>query len=139
VKTVFDLYHWPHPDAAAEVTPGFDTREAAAGHAQIRPGAAWERLQHSDGWLIDPNPVTGRQTEWGIFERRVAETDTERIELALELIAQSGQTDGDHHKAWVIDQTVRTLTGDSYDAWIAQYRDGEDGPDTYSWDEGIAP
>ena len=139
MKTVYDLYHWPHPDAAAEVTPGFVDLADAVEHADIRPDAAWKRVRNDNGWIIDPDPVTGRQTEWGVFERRQAETDTERVQLALQLLAEDGQTDGQHHQRWVIDQTVRILAGDDYDAWIAEYRDGEDGPETYSWDEGIAP
>lgn len=144
MKTVFDLYHWDHPDAAATVLPGFETADAAARAAGIHRRAAetvWERVPNDNGWLIDPDPVTGRQTEWGVFERQQAETDTERVQLALQLLERDGQVDGDHHKAWVIDQTVRILTGDAdaYRTWIEQYRDGEDGPDTYSWDEGIAP
>jgi ketosteroid isomerase-like protein len=139
VKTVYDLYHWDHPDACAEVTYGFETREGAAQAAGIAPDAAWERVRNDNGWIIDPHPVTGRQTEWGVFERQAAETDTERVQLALDLLAGDGQTDGDHHKAWVIDQTVRILAGEGYDAWIERYRGGEDGPDAYSWDRGIAP
>jgi hypothetical protein len=117
VKTVYDLYHWDHPDAAANVTYGFETADAAAQAAGVGRRTAetvWERLPHDNGWLIDPDPVTGRQTEWGIFERQQAETDAERIELALDLLAGDGQVDGDHHKAWVIDQTVRILAGDRY-------------------------
>lgn len=139
MRTVYDLYHWDHPDAAAEVTRGFEDLADAVTHADIRPGANWVRVRNDNGWLINPDPVTGRQTEWGVFERHQAENDTERVQLALDLLAQSGQTDGDHHKAWVIDQTVRILTGDRYEQWITNYRAGEDGPDTYSWDEGIAP
>lgn len=139
MKTVYDIYHWRHPDAAAEVTRGFDTRQAAAEHAHISPDAIWERVRNDNGWIIDPDPVTGRQTEWGVFERQEAENDTERVQLALELLAADGQVDGDHHQKWVIDQTVRILAGDGYAQWIAEYRDGEDGPETYSWDEGIAP
>jgi len=142
MRTVFDLYHWSHPDDAAEVTYGFDTADAAAQAAGIDRRIAdtvWERLRNDNGWIIDPHPVTGRHTEWGVFERRQAETDTERVQLALELLAADGQVDGQHHQRWVIDQTVRILTGDGYERWIAGYRDGEDGPETYSWDEGIAP
>jgi len=89
-------------------------------------------------------------------------TDRERITRAL-YIAQGGTTDGGHHKMWVIDQMVRALTGCpmvertaidyrgetyayetqgesmEYREFVRQYEDGEDGPDTYSWDEGIAP
>ncbi len=61
------------------------------------------------------------------------------IETTLSIASQYGQIDGAHHKSWVIDQMVRTLLGDEYAAWVADYKRGEDGPDTYSWDEGIAP
>jgi hypothetical protein len=62
-----------------------------------------------------------------------------KIELALMIASKYGGTDGAHHKAWVIDQMVRVLTGDRYEAWVAQVRAGKDGPNTYGWDEGIAP
>lgn len=84
------------------------------------------------------------------------------IEKALEF-AINGQVDGGHHKAWAIDQIVRALTGcpmvwrqatswdgkpyeyeaqgesDEYKRFVADARAGEDGAETYSWDEGIAP
>lgn len=86
-----------------------------------------------------------------------------RITAALNVAAECSQVDGAHHKAWVIDQMVRELLGcpvviwqalDSqglpynYEAlgesqeyldWIEFYKAGEDGPDTYDWDIGIAP
>ena len=86
-----------------------------------------------------------------------------RIHKALELINSYGGIDGGHHKMWVLDQVVRALTdcptvtktakdhqgqeyiyetqGESlaYKEWVRQHNDGEDGPDTYCWDEGIAP
>ena len=62
----------------------------------------------------------------------------ERIAKAMDLIEQYGGIDGAHHKMWVIDQVARTLVQD-YAAWVIKMKDGEDGPDTYSWDEGIAP
>lgn len=90
---------------------------------------------------------------------RVEKTPTE---WALELIARDGGTDGDHHKAWVLDQIARVLTGtpvhvvearwsnghtevrfdtgepsEAYRAFVARVRDGEDGPETYSY--GVAP
>lgn len=89
-------------------------------------------------------------------------TQDEAVEAAL-AIAEWGSVDGDHHKMWVIDQMVRTLTGCptvrvektgpngddwSYDAlgeseeyleWVRTFQDGEDGPETYLWDVGIAP
>ena len=60
-------------------------------------------------------------------------------EKALEIALRYGQTDGARHKAWVIDQMVRALTGDTYPAWIVTAKNGDDGPDTYGWDEGIPP
>lgn len=92
-----------------------------------------------------------------------ANTKAERIEKALALAVAYGGNDGAHHKDWVIDQMVRALTGcpvqtithkapggDAYDyqaqgesedykALVADACNGEDGPDTYSWEIGIAP
>ncbi len=62
-----------------------------------------------------------------------------RIDRALHHLIRYGQTDGDHHKAWVIDQAVRILAGRSYDKLIRESCAGEDGPMTYEWDEGIPP
>lgn len=61
------------------------------------------------------------------------------IDEALLLIFKYGGIDGAHHKQWVLDQVVRALTGECYDTWVAEAKDGEDGPNTYDWDEGIAP
>ena len=58
---------------------------------------------------------------------------------ALHLIEQYGQIGGDHHRCWVLDQVVRALVADQYEDWVKGYKDGEDGPDTYDYDEGIAP
>lgn len=66
-------------------------------------------------------------------------SNKDRIAKALDTILQYGGIDGAHHKDWVIDQVVRILTGDEYEEWVKAAKDGEDGPDTYDWDEGIAP
>lgn len=66
-------------------------------------------------------------------------TDVEKIDEAIRLAVSYGGIDGAHHKAWVIDQMVRALTGDRYEQIVADAKAGEDGPDTYSWDVGIAP
>lgn len=89
-------------------------------------------------------------------------SNEERIAKALE-IARYGNIGGAHHKAWVIDQMVRALTGcpvvmgmatdyqgreysfetfgesDAYRQFVAEHDSGEDGPGTYQWDKGIAP
>lgn len=82
---------------------------------------------------------------------------------ALEIAQCDGQVDGDHHKAWAIDQMVRALTGcplveatakdyrgepytyktmgesAEYKAFVTAAKAGEDGPESYEWDTGIAP
>lgn len=65
--------------------------------------------------------------------------DDPRIQGALRMALSYGGTDGAHHKAWVIDQIVRILTGNAYEMTIRNFCAGEDGPDTYDWDTGIAP
>jgi hypothetical protein len=72
--------------------------------------------------------------------------------------------DGNHHKQWLLDQILRLSTGSKvniklakwsdgtqeerftldvetpeYTEWINNYKNGEDGPDTYEYDNGIAP
>ena len=66
-------------------------------------------------------------------------TDAEKIEAAIDLAFQYVGIDGEHHKMWVIDQMVRILAGERYDEIVRDANDGEDGPDTYEWDVGIAP
>lgn len=63
----------------------------------------------------------------------------ERVAAALALIVQFGSTDGAHHKDWVLDQVTRTLAADRYPELVRRACDGEDGENTYSWEEGIAP
>lgn len=66
-------------------------------------------------------------------------SEQKRIDGALEIALRYGGIDGDHHRAWTIDQMVRALTGDDYAHWVAASKSGEDGPETYDWNEGIAP
>lgn len=77
----------------------------------------------------------------------------DRSKAALAFL-QGGVPDGDHHKAWIIDQLVRILTGcpiiegeaedslgvpytysaigenEEYRSFLAEYEEGEDGPHT---------
>ena len=70
-----------------------------------------------------------------------------RIMSAKNIADAYGGVDGDHHKAWAIDQMVRALCGDDsrfydhdeYAEFLRMHNQGTDGPDTYEWDEGIAP
>lgn len=82
-------------------------------------------------------------------------TPDQRIAFAKNIAVQYGGIDGAHHKDWVIDQMVRALCGvpcspnasdfpddgenDEYRALVRGACEGQDGPDTYSWDIGIAP
>jgi len=62
-----------------------------------------------------------------------------KITKALEIAMPYDSIDGGHHKMRVIDQIVRVLAGDTYNEIISIHKKGEDGPNTYDWDEGIAP
>lgn len=62
-----------------------------------------------------------------------------RVQTALDIAFQFGSIDGSHHKMWVIDQMVRQLTGKEYENWVRTVKDGVDGPNTYTWEEGIPP
>lgn len=73
------------------------------------------------------------------MESHTGMTADERIERAIDLIVSYGGIDGDHHKTWVLDQTVRILAGPRYTQIVAEACDGEDGPQTYFWEVGIAP
>lgn len=87
----------------------------------------------------------------------------QRIQKALAYANELGGVDGGHHKAFAIDQMVRALTGcpmvwktavdcngeayqyetqgesEEYKMFVAAATAGEDGPNTYEWDSGIAP
>lgn len=70
---------------------------------------------------------------------RIKQKMTEKEQKVLDLIEQYGGIDGAHHKDWLLDQLARILTGEGYEAWVVELKSGEDGPETYSYDEGIAP
>lgn len=82
----------------------------------------------------------------------------------LLFIEQYGSIDGSHHKAWLLDQIARIALGNKisikkakwsngqeefrfnledptpeYVEWVKRLKEGEDGPNTYAYDEGIAP
>lgn len=142
MRTEYDLHQWTvdgnragtrrFPDlGAAMLATGYgnrsDWRDAPGGALFLKPEIA-TALGYAYGQPWDTVP-------WAIYEVAVAENDAERILLAIKVALDFGQTDGAHHKMWVIDQMMRVLAGDRYEALIVEYR--EDGE--YSWDEGIAP
>jgi len=70
---------------------------------------------------------------------RAVSSDKQKLDVIENLITSYGQIDGDHHKLWVINEIIKVITGDEYQQWVNVYCDGEDGPNTYGWDTGIAP
>jgi hypothetical protein len=139
VRTEFRLWEWPFGEYFGKrrdlyPTVG-DAMDAAPG------GRSDWRESANGGWYI-PLPDgdrTGRYQSHAVVPERVPESIDDRVELAIEVLLENGQVDGDHHKMWTIDQALRCLLGDDYEATIAGYCDGEDGPETYEWDTGIAP
>ena len=87
----------------------------------------------------------------------------EPVEGALLFMLLYGGIDGAHHKDWVLDQVARILNGapiiveearwenghkelrysvgesEQYHKWVRDLKDGEDGPESYGYDVGIAP
>lgn len=105
--------------------------------------------------FIGERKVDASETKYGKF------TPADWVVLWIE---RYGGIDGDHHKAWLIDQTVRILTETKVLIKIAEWEDGtredrftleeppaeywslvkemkggEDGPDSYGYDFGISP
>ena len=96
------------------------------------------------------------ETELGISERPPSEN-------ALLFVEMYGQIDGAHHHLWVLDQVARIINGapvyvsearwengytetryrvgtsEQYEQWVVDMCAGEDGPESYTYNEGIAP
>lgn len=88
----------------------------------------------------------------GILENQLDKNN--RITKALEIAFNYSQIDGDHHKAWAIDQMIRALCGckqnkeesgdfldesDEYLQFVNKYEHDDDGEKQWSWDEGVNP
>ena len=58
----------------------------------------------------------------------------ERSKIA-DFIIETGCYDGEHHKQWVLDQTLRKLLGDDYESFIKDFLFNHEA----FWDKGIAP
>ncbi len=57
-----------------------------------------------------------------------------KIQTAMNMIIEHGDHDGDHHKAWCLDQVFRILSGDKYKKIVKGIK-----KEGYRWQEGIAP
>lgn len=60
-------------------------------------------------------------------------------ERALAVAFRFGGVGGQNHKAWLIDQMVRTLAGSAYLEFVEEFSKTLDGRSIYRWDEGDAP
>lgn len=70
----------------------------------------------------------------------VAENHEKNIGEALGLLFSYAQFDGGHHKQWLLDQIVRTLTKEKYEKFIEDYEKDPITGEVYGeWDTGIAP
>lgn len=143
MKTAYEL--WRKNDGATtylQSGPQYDDLETAMAAAGYADPADWRWANTDEINRVPTEAARERSTDlssWVLIPRDVPESDADRVTLATKLALEFGQIDGGHHKAWVIDQMLRLLTGDRYEDVITQWRDGEDGPETYTWDEGIAP
>ena len=57
-------------------------------------------------------------------------------EKITDLILGYGMIAGEHHKQWLLDQTLKLVLGDSYHKIIADYNSD---PEYENWDVGIPP
>ena len=83
--------------------------------------------------------LKGRVKEYDLIEVKTIMTADDKINAALEIAKDAIGIDGAHHKQWALDQICRALAGNKYEEMVAAWREGEDGPNTYTWDTGIAP
>lgn len=108
----------PTPDE--KVLEQIKERDAAttAAHLEGDQSLAWKRV---------------------LLDRRILLERVKRTEDAMEVIERFGGIQGDHHRCWVLDQAARFIKGPDYDQWVVAMKAGEDGPDSYEYDVGIAP
>lgn len=141
MKTMYKLWHWPEGVACGRERGFYDSIEAGIAATDVNDPARWKTSPRGNQYVPLPDgDRTGRYQGWMLEEVQIGETDAERIQLAVEIALDYSYRDGEHHKTWVIDQMLRTLLGDDdYAVAITEYRAGEEGPETYEWDTGVAP
>ena len=86
--------------------------------------------------FVGTDPLHGKQSAIQVNEQPTIKDTTE---TAINIAVRFGGFDEAHHKAWVIDQMVRALGGLDYKQIVKDACHGENGAETYSWDEGITP
>ena len=115
----------------------------------LRQIDAWSSSQ-PEGTRLTPaemeqfaDHLYGNAAQLLVLEREAKDAAFEEMRTAIEtatnLAMRFGGTDEGHHMTWIIAQMVRALTGEAYEEWVRVFNAGEDGPETYEWDEGITP
>lgn len=138
MRTEYRLWHWPVGVACSMMKDLYPSEDAAM-HAVGDWSLGFWRSSANGGWHMPEDFNSTASQRWAVASERVPESLEDRVELAVEVLVETGQEDGAHHKMWTIDQALRILLGDKYEQAITDYCDGEDGPEAYSWDVGIAP
>jgi hypothetical protein len=107
------------------------------------------------GKYLGETEIDVQNTEYSTYNRE---------DWAMLWIKMYGGIDGAHHKDWVLDHVARILKGTKviikiakwgdgventrfsldeptleYHSWVTELKNGEDGPETYGYDIGIAP
>lgn len=101
---------------------------------------AWDEFKATLPIASRENVETAEASGSPSFTKQAFEAGANSVAVpAIDLALQFGGIDGAHHKSWVIDQMVRLLAGEHYERIIRDAKAGEDGPDTYEWEEGIPP
>ena len=75
----------------------------------------------------------------GIINPRGLEPNERKLMLINNKIYTYACHKAPENKQWLLDQIMRIIHEDKYDAWVEKYCDGEDGPNTYTWDVGKVP
>lgn len=65
-------------------------------------------------------------------------SNMDKASVALMIAAKYAAVEGEHHKTWVIDQMIRALTGNQYEAFI-EHAGQINSQDHGEWDEGNVP
>ena len=88
------------------------------------------KLKTNDWMFQQFQEILGRRNKE--IEELIKHDEREIIGKAIEFLLEWGEIEGDHHRAWVVDQVLRILVDDKmqYEYYVAT-RSG--------WEEGIPP
>lgn len=107
-------------------------------HARGMDNSLYESRMDDQERKICPDTINALEDDLAHYEGATKKF-LDDMNNAVMIAWEYGGVDGVHHKAWVIDQMVRALTGSRYEEFVELACEGEDGPETYEWDCGIEP